>query len=122
MLLPEPLAPEISVALALRQLDPRILQQRLAVRQRQGQRLGGDVLTSGLGHDVGGRLWLFVGRRLQALQTIHHRPQLGKRRVVVDEERERGLHLAESGRRLHHYAERYGSCEEAWRSHHGRGK
>ena len=52
---------------------------------------------------------------LQALQPVHHGAQLGKIGVVLDEERQSLLHLAECRCRLHHRAERDGAGKEAGR-------
>ena len=81
-----------------------------------------DILAAGLRHDVERRRRLVVGRRLQALEAIHHRAQLGERGVVVDEERQRRLHLAEGRGGLGHHAEGDGAGEEARRRHDDRGR
>ncbi len=69
------------------QLDPCILKDRAAGRQRERQVLGAHGGSTRLRHDVETSLRPGVGRLLQPLEAVHHGAKLGERGVVVDEER-----------------------------------
>ena len=103
--------------LAPRKRQRRVRQQHLAVGQRERETFGRDVGPPRLGYHLDRAIGLVVGCRLQADQAIHDGAQLGQDRVVVDEERERALHLAEGRRRLGHHAERNGAGKEPRRRH-----
>ena len=117
VLLPEPLAPEIRVEWPCGRTSVASRQQRLAVGQSERQTLGADIGPAGLGRHVDRRVLLVVDGALQAHETIHHRAQLGQGGVVVDEEGQRRLDLAERLGRLRHDAEGDGAGEEARAGH-----
>ena len=101
----------------MRQGEGGVGEQRLAVGQGERQVADAQIAATTLGHDVDGGRRLFVGGRLQALQTVHDGAQLSQRGVVVDEERQRPLDLAKGGGRLGHHAQGDGAGEETGRRH-----